>query len=94
MIVLRPEQMKNAMKTKETYLQLFDDYETAFDFMARKNWLRKKTNNRNVLCLIQGPDEIGYAVVDERTAIELSGTYVWATSTTSWIENPWKKKSA
>lgn len=78
---------------KSTIILTFDDYDVAFDYMARRNMIRKKIKGHPPLCLVYGPEDNQYSVVDEKTATEFD-TYVWALSTTSYVVNPWLKIKA
>jgi hypothetical protein len=73
----------------QTFVKPFVNYEAAFDYMVMKNMAFKRAGNMNdLLCVVPVPED-NYAVVDDRTAIELGLGYVFASSSTSWVNNPW-----
>lgn len=75
------------MKTT-TFIKEFLTYDLAFDYMLMKNIAFRKANNLGAfLNVVPGPDN-NFAVVDDMTAIELGLGYVCASSTSSYISNP------
>ncbi len=74
----------------ETYVKQFADYDTAFEWMQMKNKAFARANNKvDILCVVPGCEGDNYAVVDLMTAIELGLGYVWSSSSTGWVQNPW-----
>ncbi|HNJ57374.1 MAG TPA: hypothetical protein PKI54_13355 [Bacteroidia bacterium] len=74
----------------ETYVKQFADYDTAFEWMRMKNKAFARANNKvDILCVVPGYEGDNYAVVDLMTAIELGLGYVWSSSSTGWVSNPW-----
>lgn len=76
--------MKNS-----TFIKDFATYDQAFDYMVFKNkGFKRAGNNKDCLCVVPGREDY-YCVVDDWTAIELGLGYVIASSSTSFINNPW-----
>lgn len=76
----------------QTYIKHFQDYDNAFEWMKMKNrGFAKATNSVDMLCVVPGCEGDNYAVVDLDTAIELGLGYVWSSSSTGWVPNPWTK---
>jgi hypothetical protein len=80
----------NSMKA-QTFIKDYANYEDAFEYMNMKNRAFKKAGNKeDILCVVPGCEGDNYAVVDLMTAIELGLGYVWSSSSTGWVNNPWK----
>lgn len=72
-----------------TFIKNFSDYDTAFEYMQQRNRASAKAgNHKDILCVVPSAFD-GYAVVDHLTAIELGLGYVFSSSSTGWVCNPW-----
>jgi hypothetical protein len=73
----------------QTFIKEYSNYDDAFEYQNLKNISFNKAGNEiDLACVVPGPNN-NYAVVDHNTAIELGLGYVFSSSSTSWVNNPW-----